>query len=92
MFGFMQTHLHRMAPFVMIVELFPPALAATAAGVTNTASFAGGMIFPIVLGRVLDVTGSFPAAFLVAGGVQTIAFILALFVAETGRGRYTARR
>lgn len=71
-------------PFVMVVELFPPQLAGTAAGVTNTATFVGGMVLPIVLGRVIDVTGSFPAAFLLAAGVQTLAFAVGLLVAETG--------
>lgn len=74
-------------PFVMIVELFPPELAATAAGVTNASCFVGGMILPIVLGRVVDVTGSFAVAFLVAGGVQAVALAIGLFVRETGHGR-----
>ena len=74
-------------PFVMIVELFPPELAATAAGVTNAACFIGGMILPIVLGRVVDLTGSFAVAFLVAAGVQTVALAFGLFVRETGHGR-----
>jgi ACS family hexuronate transporter-like MFS transporter len=74
-------------PFVMIVELFPPELAATAAGVTNASCFVGGMILPIVLGRVVDVTGSFAVAFLVAGAVQTVALAFGFFVRETGRGR-----
>jgi predicted MFS family arabinose efflux permease len=74
-------------PFVMIVDLFPPELAATAAGVTNAACFVGGMILPVVLGRVVDVTGSFTAAFLVAGAVQAAALAFGFFVRETGRGR-----
>jgi MFS family permease len=71
-------------PFVSIVELFPPDVAATAAGITNAACFVGGMILPIVLGRVVDVTGSFAAAFLVAGAVQVVALGCALFMHETG--------
>lgn len=71
-------------PFVMVVELFPPEIAGTAAGVTNTATFVGGMVLPIILGRVVDVTGSFPAAFLLAAGVQALAFAVGLLVAETG--------
>jgi predicted MFS family arabinose efflux permease len=74
-------------PFVMVVELFPPERAATAAGVTNAACFVGGMIFPILLGFVVDVTGSFAAAFVVAGVLQTVAFGFALLVVETGPGR-----
>jgi MFS family permease len=73
-------------PFVTIVELFPPALAATAAGVTNAACFVGGMILPVVLGHVVDVTGSFAAAFLVAAAVQAVALGVALVTQETGAG------
>ena len=79
-------------PFVVVSEMFPRELAATAAGVTNAACFVGGMILPIVLGRVLDVTGSFAAAFVVAGAVQVAACVFGAFMAETGGGRYTAER
>jgi MFS transporter, ACS family, glucarate transporter len=78
-------------PFVVVVELFPPEQAATAAGVTNAACFVGGMVLPIVLGRVVDVSGSFAAAFLVAAAVQGLALFFAAFVAETGGRRYTAQ-
>ncbi|HEU5324169.1 MAG TPA: MFS transporter, partial [Methylomirabilota bacterium] len=73
--------------FVMLVELVPPELAATAAGVTNAACFGGALVLPIVLGRIVDVTGSFAAAFLVAALVQAVALGFALCVRETGRGR-----
>jgi ACS family glucarate transporter-like MFS transporter len=74
-------------PFVMIMDLFPRELAATAAGVANAACFVGGMVLPIVLGRVVDVTGSFAYAFVVAAADQVAALVAALFVAETGPGR-----
>jgi predicted MFS family arabinose efflux permease len=74
-------------PFVMVVELFPRELAATAAGVTNTACFVGSMALPIVLGRIVDVTGGFGAAFLVAGALQALALGCAVFLRETGRVR-----
>jgi sugar phosphate permease len=69
-------------PFVMVVDYVPRELAATAAGLTNGACFLGAMVLPIVLGRIVDVTGSFTVAFLVAAGVQAVAFIAALFVTE----------
>jgi predicted MFS family arabinose efflux permease len=72
-------------PFVMVVDFVPRELAATAAGLTNGACFLGAMVLPIVLGRIVDVTGSFTAAFLVAAGVQAAAFVAALFVAEPVR-------
>jgi MFS family permease len=71
-------------PFVMIVDLFPRDLAATAAGVGNSACFVGAMVLPIVLGRVVDLTGSFAPAFLVAGVVQFLALVAGCFVIETG--------
>lgn len=79
-------------PFVMIVEMYPPELAATAAGVTNAACFAGAIALPIVLGRIVDVTGSFPAAFVVAALVQALAVGVGAFMAETGARGYTAER
>jgi predicted MFS family arabinose efflux permease len=72
-------------PFVMVVDYVPRELAATAAGVTNGACFVGAMVLPIVLGRIVDVTGSFAAAFLVAAAVQAAAFVAALFVIEPAR-------
>jgi MFS transporter, ACS family, glucarate transporter len=72
-------------PFVAVVEMFPSELAATAAGVTNCACFVGGMVLPIILGRVVDVTGSFAAAFLVAAGVQLLSLAFGMFMVETGR-------
>lgn len=74
-------------PFVMVVELFPRELAATAAGVANAACFVGSMALPIVLGRIVDVTGGFTVAFLVAGALQVLALGCAVFLQETGRAR-----
>ena len=59
---------------------------------TNAACFVGGMILPIVLGRVVDVTGSFVAAFLVAAAVQGIALLIGVFMVETGAPAYTPQR
>jgi sugar phosphate permease len=72
-------------PFVMVVDYVPRELAATAAGLTNGACFLGAMVLPIVLGRIVDVTGSFTAAFLVASAVQVVACAAALFVTEPSR-------
>ena len=71
-------------PFVMVVELFPRELAGTASGIVNTFCFLGSLIIPVLLGRVVDVTGSFPAAFLVAAAVQALAFVTACFTRDTG--------
>lgn len=77
-------------PFVMVIELFPPELAATAAGVTNTATFVGAMVLPVLLGRIVDVTGGFTAAFALAAALQGLAFACGLFMRETGPGRSRA--
>jgi sugar phosphate permease len=69
-------------PFVMVMDMVPRELAATAAGLTNGACFVGAMVLPIVLGRAVDVTGSFTIAFLVAAAVQAAAFMAGLFVRE----------
>ncbi len=73
-------------PYVMVIDLFPRELAGTVMGVINASCFAGGMVLPILLGRVVDVTGSFPAAFLVAGGVQLLALVVGCFVREHAAG------
>ncbi len=72
-------------PFVMIVELFPREDAATASGVANSACFVGGIVLPIVFGRIVDVTGSFTIAFVVAATLQVIAFGFALGVKDATR-------
>ena len=71
-------------PFVMVVELFPRELAGTASGIVNTFCFLGSLTIPVLLGRVVDVTGSFPAAFLAAAAVQALAFVTACFTRDTG--------
>lgn len=72
-------------PFVMVMELFPRELAGTASGIVNTFCFVGSLTIPVLLGRVVDVTGSFPAAFLAAAAVQALAFVTACFTRDTGR-------
>jgi len=72
-------------PFVMVMELFPRELAGTASGIVNTFCFLGSLTIPVLLGRVVDVTGSFPAAFLAAAAVQALAFVTACFTRDTGR-------
>ena len=77
-------------PYVMVTAMFPRELAGTAMGVLNASCFAGGMFLPVILGRVVDVTGSFSAAFLVAAGVQAAALIAGCFVREPDPTRRAA--
>ena len=74
-------------PFVMVTELFPPSLVGTASGVVNTFCFVGSLITPVALGYILDLTGSFPAAFVACGAVQLLALASAAFTRETGMAR-----
>jgi MFS family permease len=74
-------------PFVMVTELYPPELVGTASGVVNTFCFIGSLIVPVGLGYILDLTGSFPGAFIACAAVQALAFVSALFTRETGVAR-----
>jgi MFS family permease len=74
-------------PFVMVGELVPRDLVATAAGVTNTMCFAGMMILPTILGALIDATGRFTEAFLLAAALQGFAFAAGIMLPETGSGR-----
>jgi sugar phosphate permease len=78
-------------PFVMVVELFPAEHAATAAGVANAACFLGAMVLPIGLGRLVDLTGGFTAAFLATAALQVLALGCATRLEETGGRRRLSR-
>ncbi|HET7876563.1 MAG TPA: MFS transporter [Methylomirabilota bacterium] len=74
-------------PFVMVTELFPPDLVGTASGVVNTFCFVGGLFVPVALGWIVDVTGSFPAAFVACAVTQALSLGCAAFTRETGLRR-----
>jgi MFS family permease len=76
-------------PYLMAVELFSPDIAATAASVVNGAALVGGILVPVMIGRIIDVSGSFSTAFAVTAGLHVAAFACALLIPETGwaRGR-----
>lgn len=71
-------------PFVMVVELFPSDLIGTASGVVNTFCFAGSLLVPVLVGKILDVSGSFPAAFTACAAFEALALASAAFTRETG--------
>ena len=77
-------------PFVMVTELVPPRLMGTASGVVNLFCFVGGLVVPVVLGYVLDLTGSFPTAFTACAAFEAVALAIAAFTRESGRGAATA--
>jgi len=71
-------------PFVMVVELFPADLIGTASGVVNTFCFIGSLLIPVLVGKILDVSGSFPAAFMACAAFEALALASAAFTRETG--------
>ena len=74
-------------PFVMVVELFPSDLIGTASGVVNTFCFAGSLLIPVLVGKILDISGSFPAAFTACAVFEALALASAAFTRETGMHR-----
>ncbi|MBI2161934.1 MAG: hypothetical protein HYU25_16420 [Candidatus Rokubacteria bacterium] len=98
--AFMQTHVHYLvsqatsALVCVAGALVVPSLGAGGAAAAALAAglLIGGMILPIVLGRVVDVTGSFAAAFLVAAAMQGIALAFGAFMVETGARAHPAER
>jgi MFS family permease len=74
-------------PFVMVVELFPADLIGTASGVVNTFCFGGSLLIPVLVGKILDISGSFPAAFAACAAFEALALGSAVFTRETGMHR-----
>jgi MFS family permease len=75
-------------PFVMVVELFPAARIGTASGVVNTFCFVGSLLIPVVVGKILDISGSFPAAFAACAAFEALALASAAFTRETAMHRH----
>jgi MFS family permease len=74
-------------PFVMVVELFPADLIGTASGVVNTFCFVGSLLIPVLVGKILDMSDSFPAAFTACAAFEALALASAAFTRETGMHR-----
>jgi nitrate/nitrite transporter NarK len=71
-------------PFVMVIDLYPADLVGTASGVVNTFCFVGSLLIPVLVGKILDVSGSFPAAFAACAAFEAVALVSAAFTRETG--------
>ena len=75
-------------PFVMVVDLFPAAdLIGAASGAVNTFCFVGSLLIPVLVGKILDVSGSFPAAFIACAACEALALVSGAFTRETGLRR-----
>jgi sugar phosphate permease len=69
--------------FLMISELFPPTVAATASGVLNACAFLGALVYPTMMGVIIDLSKSYHIAFLTIVIGELIGMIIALKTKET---------
>lgn len=69
--------------FTMISELFPPTATATASGVLNTCAFLGALVYPTIMGTILDLSKSYYIAFLTVVIGEVVGMAIALKTKET---------
>jgi len=69
--------------FLMISELFPPKVTATASGVLNACAFLGALVYPAVMGTILDLSKSYYIAFLTVVIGEVFGMAIALKTKET---------
>jgi len=62
------------------IDLAPPAAVASLTSIQNVFGSVGGLLAPIITGRIVTVTGSFVIALLVAGGMALFGAISYLFI------------
>src|SRR5207302_4866858 len=62
------------------IDLAPPAAVGSLTSIQNFFANIGGLLAPIVTGRIVSVTGSFVIALVVAGGMALFGAISYLFV------------
>jgi MFS transporter, ACS family, D-galactonate transporter len=62
------------------IDLAPPAAVASLASIQNFFGNVGGLLAPIVTGRIVNVTGSFTMSLVVAGGMALFGAISYLFI------------
>jgi MFS family permease len=62
------------------IDLAPPAAVASLTSIQNVFGSIGGLLAPIVTGRIVTVTGSFVTSLLVAGGMALFGAISYLFI------------
>ncbi|MBW2369160.1 MAG: MFS transporter [Deltaproteobacteria bacterium] len=75
--------------FTIPIELkeVGPKLAATAMSIIMLSQSVSGFLGPIIVGKLIDVTGSYEVGFFFIGGVTALSTVFALFMTETGRKR-----
>ena len=75
----LQTPMHEPQPLGQLIG--------TASGVVNPFCFVGSLLIPVVVGKILDVSGSFPAAFTASATFEALALVSAAFTRGTGLRR-----
>ena len=68
--------------YLFSAQILPPRFQGTAYAFNNTVSIVGGAISPALAGFLLDVTGSFSAAFLMMAGTAVLGLVLLLAIRE----------
>lgn len=66
------------------IEIMPKEAVGTASGLLITIGFAGGIVGPLVTGRILDLTGSIDLSLFILIGISAAAVVLAFKIPETG--------
>lgn len=66
------------------VELMPEEEVGTASGLVLSIGYSGGIIGPLIGGRILDLTGSLDLSLLVLSGVSIAMAVIAFILPETG--------
>lgn len=56
-------------------------------GVVNTLCFVGSLLIPVLVGKILDVSGSFPVAFIACAACEALALVSGAFTREMGLRR-----
>jgi len=62
------------------IDLAPPAAVASLTSIQNTFANIGGLLAPIITGRIVNVTGSFEISLVVAGGMALFGAISYVFI------------
>jgi predicted MFS family arabinose efflux permease len=71
--------------FSYVREVVPESVAATAVSLLTAVGLVGAFLAPVVAGQLVELTGGFTTAFLVAGGVGVAGVLLALVAPEPAR-------
>ena len=69
--------------FPIVTELFPSSVTGLAFGLLNMFAFLGALVYPILMGAILDFTGSYFLAFVTIVVGELFGAVIVLFVGKT---------